>query len=245
MMCPSCGYDNLPGELVCTKCGYPLPANTEDDDWGVTPLEPDPFQPKASRVRRVGFWIEVVLLGLFLGLLGWVGYLWWRQPEQLNQYVDVVLGKGKQVVQSVGDLDPGQWINGILGREPAPTPVPEPPTATPAPTSAPTVTPTPEPPPTDTPAAEATATPEPSPTPEPVIPYIEIAEESLVNLREGPGTDFEVVGALQSGDRADVTGMLENGEWCRIDFDGEPAWIACYLDVVELFHTDEVPIVTE
>ena len=128
MMCPSCGYDNAPGQLVCSKCEYPLPPSDETvDTWDMMPLEPDPFKPKDRPIRRVRFWVEIIALGLLLGVIGWLAFLWWRQPERLSQYADLAMGKGQQIVQSIGDINPGALIDRVLGRERVPAAEPEPP----------------------------------------------------------------------------------------------------------------------
>jgi hypothetical protein len=47
----------------------------------------------------------------------------------------------------------------------------------------------------------------------------------VVNLREGPGTNYPVVGQLAPGNRYDVTGKDEPGSWWQIDFNGAKAWV--------------------
>lgn len=79
-------------------------------------------------------------------------------------------------------------------------------------TPLPTVTP---PPPTDTP--------QPTSVPEPMV----VAQEGGVNVRSGPGTAFSVVGRLEGGVSARVTGKY--ADWWQIDYGGTPAWVANWV----------------
>jgi hypothetical protein len=68
-----------------------------------------------------------------------------------------------------------------------------------------------------------TDTPPPTPVPEPVI----VAQEGGVNLRSGPGTSFSVVGRLDGGTSAKVTGKY--ADWWQVDYGGTPAWVANWV----------------
>ena len=48
-----------------------------------------------------------------------------------------------------------------------------------------------------------------------------VAETDL-NIRSGPGVDFDVVGVIPAGAVADVRGC--RGSWCRVNFDGMPGF---------------------
>lgn len=87
--------------------------------------------------------------------------------------------------------------------------VAENPTATPE-----AATPTPE---------AATATPEPA-TATPVTDP-EVRTESAMNVRSGPGTNYTIVGALNAGDVARITGKNEAGDWWQISFAGAVGWV--------------------
>ncbi|MCC6457856.1 MAG: SH3 domain-containing protein [Caldilineaceae bacterium] len=54
---------------------------------------------------------------------------------------------------------------------------------------------------------------------------VTLASAQIVNLREGPGTNYPVVGQLAPGQRYDVTGKNEDGSWWQIDNGGQKAWI--------------------
>lgn len=127
-----------------------------------------------------------------------------------------------------------------------------PPTATPAPTFTPTpsltppviaanVTPTPEPsasatatpPPEPSPApptATPTATPPPSDTPTPDAPYI--IAISTVNVREGPGTNYPILGQLPGSQPLPILGQNEAATWWQVALPGGgTGWVAASVVV--------------
>jgi hypothetical protein len=53
------------------------------------------------------------------------------------------------------------------------------------------------------------------------------AGEGGVNVRSGPSTDFEVLGRLEPGETAVVTGKY--ADWWQIDYDGTEAWVANWV----------------
>jgi uncharacterized protein YgiM (DUF1202 family) len=95
---------------------------------------------------------------------------------------------------------------------PTATQEPPPPTATPEPP-----TPTPEPP---------TATPEPptaTPEPKPEV----VVSNPRVNVRNGPGATFDVLGQVLQGERLEIIGRDQNGQWWQICcFQGQTGWLA-------------------
>ena len=108
-------------------------------------------------------------------------------------------------------------------RTPVPTPVP---TATPTPvptatpTPEPTATPTPVPTVTPTPVPTATPTPEPTatPTPEPTrmtTGTIKITYSTSVKMRQGPGTEYDVVGIAEKGKAYVCTDIADTG-WYQV-----------------------------
>ncbi len=102
----------------------------------------------------------------------------------------------------------------------APSPVP----VTVAPTAPPSAgTPTPAPA-SDTPTPATTPTPEPpTATPEPAPAMIAVGD---VNVRSGPGLDYEVVATLSAGDKAPITGIDKSGQWWQVKLtDGAEAWV--------------------
>src|SRR5438045_2089194 len=56
--------------------------------------------------------------------------------------------------------------------------------------------------------------------------------ESAVNMRSGPGTQYEVVATIPGGATVDVAGCT--GSWCQVSFNGESGFAnRSYLSVAE------------
>ena len=85
------------------------------------------------------------------------------------------------------------------------------------PTPTPTPDPIPEPSPTPTPdpQPEPTPSPEPIPVPPPVVVSFRVTASSL-NIRQGPGTNFSVVGGVKLGDIVDGLAMSADNQWAQI-----------------------------
>ena len=97
------------------------------------------------------------------------------------------------------------------------TPIPATSTPTPSPTETPTPTPTISPTPTPSPSPTVTPTPTPSPTPAPeaYVPKFSIASVSKsLNIRKGPGTNYDIVGKLYKDNYALIEG--ESDGWVKI-----------------------------
>lgn len=98
----------------------------------------------------------------------------------------------------------------------------------PEPTAAPTAISTPEPtlvPTTEPSPAEVaamTVTPEPSPA---VTPGVTVIND-FVNLRAGPGTNYDLVGRLNQGQTARVTGKSSDGRWWQVSIEGKTVWVS-------------------
>lgn len=104
---------------------------------------------------------------------------------------------------------------------------------------APTLTPEPSPTPTSEPTPQVSLLqllPTPTPTPTPAA--VEAVALDTANLRAGPGTEFERVGGVRSGETLRLIGQLADGSWYQLE---NGAWIAAFL--VEPPAT-ELPIVT-
>lgn len=64
-----------------------------------------------------------------------------------------------------------------------------------------------------------------------------------VNVRSGPSTAYPVIGQLTINTVAQVTGRSDaENNWLRIDFDGQPGWVAYFTVSVE-GNADSLPIV--
>ena len=89
----------------------------------------------------------------------------------------------------------------------------------PSPTAS--ATPTASPTPTQT----SSTTPSPAPTPTPA-PYVE-STEGGVNVRSGPGTDYDQIGAVAAGQRLEVRGVSGAGDWYHVCcVGGRDGWIS-------------------
>jgi uncharacterized protein YraI len=62
----------------------------------------------------------------------------------------------------------------------------------------------------------------PTPTPLPAVPAPVARALAAANLRQGPATDFPVVGAAVEGQELTVVGQLADGSWYVLD---NGAWI--------------------
>ena len=99
------------------------------------------------------------------------------------------------------------------------------PTATPIPPPSPTASPTPL-------LLPSLATPTPAAAARPVAEVIVIG----LNVRQGPGTAYPVIGQASAGDRFTVVGLNPEGDWLNIvTAADEPAWIAARPEFIRLF----------
>ncbi len=79
-----------------------------------------------------------------------------------------------------------------------------------------------------TPAAPpdgATAAPTTPPTAAPTAAAAELVTNDIVNIRRGPGTNYDLVGSAQAGTKFKITGKNQDGDWWQVDYNGEPGWI--------------------
>ena len=96
--------------------------------------------------------------------------------------------------------------------------------------------------PTATATATATVTATFVPTPTVSGPSVYVPER--VNVRSGPGTNYEKVGVLVAGQFAAAVGRTAFGEWIAIEYPegtGERAWVYSPLVVVREATVDELP----
>lgn len=87
-------------------------------------------------------------------------------------------------------------------------------------------------------------TPAPTDSTESTAPEAESAVVTMagdMNIREGPGTGYERIGGAAEGEAYSITGKSANGEWWRIDFDGEAGWV--YAAFVTAENVENVPTV--
>ncbi|MEZ4864079.1 MAG: SH3 domain-containing protein [Caldilineaceae bacterium] len=134
---------------------------------------------------------------------------------------------------------------GVFGPETTPTPTPDSrrasvPTFTPTPVVPPTAVPTAAPPePTATPmpvepSPTPTADTPPTPTPAPAAKLTVNAGVGVVNVRNGPGTNYGIAGTADAGQAFDLIGKNPEGDWWQICcVNGQESWIYGQLASVE------------
>jgi len=97
--------------------------------------------------------------------------------------------------------------------------------------------------PTNTPTV--TVTPEPPTATVPAIPSLTTLAD--LNVRAGPGTDYEFVGLLLSGKETEIIGRDENAQWWQIRFDPAPdgvGWVIAGPSFSTVINADGVPVVS-
>ena len=133
----------------------------------------------------------------------------------------------------------------------APAASAQPLTGTKAPTSTPVVivvvvTPTPQPPePPTPPRAVPTVTPSAQPslgTPTVSSPVAKVTAPAG-NLRGGPGVAYPVVGQASQGDELAVLNRNEAGDWLKVTWKGNPAWLSASLVSLNV-KPAELPVAT-
>jgi uncharacterized protein YgiM (DUF1202 family) len=94
------------------------------------------------------------------------------------------------------------------------------------------------PPPTPAPAQELA--PADTPTPEPAALVAEVVANANMNVRGGPGTNYNIIGAATQGQRFPVTGKNQDSTWWQIDYNGQPGWV--FGDLVTQQNTQSVAV---
>lgn len=64
-----------------------------------------------------------------------------------------------------------------------------------------------------------------------------------LNIRSGPGPQFESIGFIAAGDSAEVEGCLEDSKWCQVSYDGVTGW--SYSDYLTADLSGEAVVLTE
>ncbi|HSM54569.1 MAG TPA: PA14 domain-containing protein [Candidatus Sulfomarinibacteraceae bacterium] len=65
-----------------------------------------------------------------------------------------------------------------------------------------------------------------------------------LNVRTGPGTNFQRIGRAPAGDTAIVLGRNERGDWVRIRLDNQEGWIAAWLADID-GSLENVPVLSQ
>ena len=119
---------------------------------------------------------------------------------------------------------------------PAPTPMPPtatqaPPTDTPVPPTVTSVPPSATPkPPTETPEPPTPTSEPPTPTPSQPVAM----PKQTINLRNGPGTAYAVIGSAKAGQTLEIVGKSADGTWWQVCCIGDKqAWLSAGLVTVQ------------
>jgi len=248
--CPDCGAQMSQNAARCSRCGYraspleseraaslprpirpEMPKPMETSRWPETSEYRQPAEKSGKAVpQNMIQLITVAVLVLAIVVLAVVLVVKMNKPvegpaeEAGNVSSTVYIDENGNVV--VGTQPPAEENNTIPTEiTPAPTEAPEPsPEATEVPETEPEATPEPSPEATEAPEAEVD---------EPLDPTITISEMNdtiyvdgnSVNIRIGPGTEYNVVASLSRGEKLERTGTTDNG-WSRVKYDGEKAYIS-------------------
>lgn len=86
------------------------------------------------------------------------------------------------------------------------------------------------------PAPAEAATPEPSPTPA----AAQVTASDVLNVRGGPGTNYNIIGSLTAGQTMRVTGKNQAGDWWQIDYNGQAGWV--FGQLVSTQNTEAVAV---
>jgi len=71
------------------------------------------------------------------------------------------------------------------------------------------------------------------PTATPVPAEAAVTVSSAMNIRGGPGTNYNVIGSANAGQRFVVTGKNPAGDWWQINFNGQAGWVFGQLVTAE------------
>jgi uncharacterized protein YraI len=67
----------------------------------------------------------------------------------------------------------------------------------------------------------------PTPTPAPATKAVAVINASILNVRRAPATDGEVIQTVNQGERYDIIGRSQDGDWVQIGTQGrEVGWVA-------------------
>jgi len=96
---------------------------------------------------------------------------------------------------------------------------------------------------TPTPTATATPTITPTPTPTPIPTYVANITAELVNLRSGPGNDYDVLEIIAAGAKVEIVGKTKDGEWVMVRAEDEQeGWI--HKDLLEPERGARIAVIT-
>lgn len=242
--CPDCGSQMSQNAVRCNRCGYRVPSSQSER---VDSL-PRPIRPEAPRPVETSRWPEnpseyeqtaaerktaprnmgqlIAVLAVIAAILIVAIVLVVKISKPANETEN----ESGNVSNTVFIDENGNMVVGT--QPPAGESITVLPEMTPDVTDAPEATEAPEA--TDAPEAEPEATPEATAEPDvPQDPSITVSEKddtiyitgNSVNLREGPGTEYDRITSAERGDEYKRTGVTDNG-WSRVTYKGEDAYVA-------------------
>lgn len=207
--CPNCGTPQTRADArFCQSCGRPLPQRPMPPAGAPTPS----LMPAPRNHRLLGVLLIVALLLALAIVLA--------LPPTRSAILALVIPQPTQPSSSAGQspatTQAPERTPPVVTQTAAPEPIS---TATPPDTAIPVVTATPEP----------TSTERPSPTPS--APQATVLQ--AVNLRTGPGQDFDVIRLLSANESLMATARAQTGDWIKVEtVDAVVGWVfALYTDI--------------
>ncbi len=61
---------------------------------------------------------------------------------------------------------------------------------------------------------------------QPLPAEVTVRRGDLVNVRNGPGVGFGILGRMAGGQRASILGKSDDDQWWQIDYEGQSGWIS-------------------
>ena len=104
-----------------------------------------------------------------------------------------------------------------------------------------TLTPTPAPTPSPTPSPQLVIKEKPTSPTEIVIPLVN-AGENNVNIRGGPGTNYDIVGTLPAGQSLQIVGRNNDSSWWQVVTSSGLGWVAAWVTTASDVD-DSIPVV--
>lgn len=89
-------------------------------------------------------------------------------------------------------------------------------------------------------SADAAPLPPDTPTPEPPPAVAEAVVNSAINVRGGPGTNYNIIGGANAGERFRVTGRNQDGTWWQVDYNGQAGWL--FAELITPVNTETVAV---
>ncbi len=79
--------------------------------------------------------------------------------------------------------------------------------------------------------ARPTATSQPTATTGPATPTAPMfgVTQDAINVRNGPGANYPIIGKLAPGQQYRITGRNASGDWWQFDFNDQPGWVSAHL----------------